>query len=109
MTKRKTRILPWSTRAQLALTAVRAERVLIVLVDVESCSILGLETARPPRGVGAEALDQVLDQHAHKLIGHGKTLADAIARAELFAAEWAWPLKTPAPTLEQCGCGEIAS
>jgi hypothetical protein len=105
MTRPKNRVLPWGTRSQLTLQAIRAERVLLVMVDVETLSVLAVETVRPKRGGDtAEQVERVFSEHAHKLVGQGDSLPDAIAKAEAFAAGWVRPLQ---PNLESCGCGEM--
>lgn len=74
---------------------------LAVLVDAESLSVTAFQTP-----VGASDLPGILENHAHKIVGTGSSLPDAIVMAEIFAREWEQQAGTFAG-VAPCMCGEI--
>jgi hypothetical protein len=88
----KARVLRWSTKAQLLLPAVRQHRELAVLVDSETGVVVAHEVPRIPNV--KDALDSgqrvsiVFDQRAHKYVGSGTSLVDALQLAEDYARAW---------------------
>ena len=92
--------MSWTTYTQLAFRRQVEGRVLVVSFELNSLTLIALETI-----VGAEdsgsytAIERVLAHHGHRLLGAMPSLPAAIAAAERFAVEWA-----SGEPLEQCRC-----
>jgi hypothetical protein len=97
------RVLGWSTIALLTLRATRGNNVLAVMVDAEGFSVFALESDRPRAATATEQFAEVASGHAHAFVGQGKSLSDALAKAELYANEWTLNGAAAPP----CDCGEI--
>ena len=74
--------LRWSSRSTLFTLVSREERQAAVSVDVDSLMVVAIETP-----VGNVTAEQVVGEHAHQVIGHGKTLQEALRMAERYAKE----------------------
>ncbi len=92
--------MKWQVKGQLATSAFREGRGLIVIVMMEDHTVMALESVVPKGAIGAfEALPQVLGDHAHKLVGKFPKLSRALAAAERFVKDWERGL-----SLEDCSC-----
>lgn len=93
-------ILPeWGTAAMLTLAVASADKTLAVMVspDKHKWRAMALET-------GHFDTEQVLDDHAHKILGLFDKAGEAIEAAEKYATEWLKGRIVPEP---KCGCEEI--
>ena len=59
-----------------------------VTIDVDSLTIVALESTATRAKTTAGRFEHVLGQHEHKLLGTWPTLSQAIAVAEAFAQDW---------------------
>ncbi|SRR5260221_494969 len=95
--------LVWSSQALLMADVTRRKRSLGLFVapSHDGWRVLSLETG------SQGTAEQILDQHAHKLIGRYDSVARAVERAESFARSWLAGAKSAQHPA--CDCDEIAA
>jgi len=93
--------LLWTTTTQFVCTLARGDERIAVAVQphLDKWQALALVTRD---GAGVE---EVLDNHAHKVIGLYDSPASALAAAEGFAI--AWFKKFKATNAKACACAEL--
>ncbi len=101
--RRKPRSPIWRSVSILTLTCERSSGLaLLVSVEPESHIVVAVE-AEVPRGSALHGVNAIFDNHAHKVVGQGATLSDAIEMAECYAAAWLRSDEAAAA----CMCDEI--
>lgn len=94
--------LAWESQAAFASSVTKENRKLLVFVQPSPRGWAALSLEIPDGDVDDE---NVLDNHAHKMIGRYPTAAHAFEAAESFAAAWLKGWK--AAEHKNCECGEI--
>lgn len=97
----------WQVSGMLMAIETIGERRGAVMVYPDTGFILALETTLQPSGDALRDVEQVFENHAHKVIGRHRNIMQAMAVAEQWLREWAWAHRT---TMDgKCECPEINS